>query len=284
MAENPIKVTIRSSDAGTDAPTVHDLLGQVEDFVRILEGVEESIASDGKREIVWRITDASKNSPLTIEITPFAYNPAMNITNRVMEVESAAIDGLSALERGVARPMHFTDTVLNRARKLHSRVQNGLAETTFSVDSSIASNPVVLNRRVADAVQKSAQVIEDADAIPYRELGSIEGFIASVELDGLHRAVLTLRARVNGAVVKAFARERAYQQLEKIKLGDVWTGARVRVFGLIHFRRLGVVDHVDATNVEILDIENLPSIDDILDPTLTGGLIAEEFLGHLRDE
>ena len=115
MVEKPIKITIRSSDGGTDAPTVNDLLGQVEDFVHILEGVEEFIASDGKKEIVWRVTDASKNSPLTFEITPFADNPAMNITNRVMEVESAAIGGLSALQRGVTRPMHFTDTVLRRA-------------------------------------------------------------------------------------------------------------------------------------------------------------------------
>ena len=158
MVEKPIKITIRSSDGGTDAPTVNDLLGQVEDFVHILEGVEESIASDGKKEIVWRVTDASKNSPLTFEITPFADNPAMNITNRVMEVESAAIGGLSALQRGVTRPMHFTDTVLRRARNLHSRVQNGLAETTFSVDSSIASSPVVLNRRVADSFKRTREL------------------------------------------------------------------------------------------------------------------------------
>ena len=69
-----------------------------------------------------------------------------------------------------------------------------------------------------------------------------------------------------------------------IKLGDVWAGARVRVFGLLHFRRLGIIEHVDATNVEILDTENLPSIDDIVDPTFTGGLTAEEFLRRLRDE
>lgn len=284
MVEKPIKVTVRSSDGGSDAPTVNDLLGQVEDFVRILEGVEESIASDGKKEIVWRVTDASKNSPLTFEISPFAETPAMNISNRVTEVERAAVGGLHALQRGVVRPMHFTDKVLNRARGLHSRVQNGLAETIISVDNCISTDQIVLNRRVADVVQRAAQSIDDVDAVPYKELGSVEGFIASVELDGRHRAVLTIRARINGATIKAFAKERAYQQLERIKLGDVWAGSRVRVFGLVHFRRLGVVEHVDATNVEILDTENLPSFADIVDPTFTDGLATEEFLRRLRDE
>jgi hypothetical protein len=284
MTAKPIEVTIRSSDGGVDAPTVHDLLGQVEDFVRVLEGVEEAMAGDEKPALIWRVTNATKNSPLTLEITPYPEDLAINIDRRVVEVERAAIGGLHALQTGVARPMYFTDKVMNRARCLHARVQNGLAETVIKVDKAVARSPLVLNRSVADTVQKHARLIEDKDAIPYKELGSIEGFIASVELDGRHRAVLTLRARINGEIVKAFARDRAFQQLERIKLGDVWSGARVRVFGLLHFRRLGVIEHIDATNVEMLDIEQLPSMDEIVDPTFTGGLTTEEFLERLRNE
>src|SRR5689334_7587049 len=68
---DPIRLTIRAQNAETDAPTVEDLLAQIGDWNSILRGVEEAIAEDGASEIEWRVTGASKNSPLSFELTPF---------------------------------------------------------------------------------------------------------------------------------------------------------------------------------------------------------------------
>lgn len=283
MKPKPIRITIKAANGGADAPTVEDLLGQVGDLVKVLEGVEEAIAGDEKPALVWRVTDARKNSPLTFEITPYPINPAMNIDNRAFEVERAAIGGLAALRTGGPRPQYFTEKVMDKARHMHARLKNGLAETVINADVAIAPTPLILNLAAAEEVEKNERVVVDAESVPYREIGSVEGFIARVELDGKNRAVLTLRARVNSAVVKAFAKGQAFQQLERIRLGEVWSGARVRVFGTLYFRKLGIIDHVDATNVEILDAERLPSIDEIIDPNFAGALTTEEFLERRRN-
>jgi hypothetical protein len=68
---DPIRFTIRAQNAETDAPTVDDLLAQIGDWNSILRGVEEAIAEDGASEIEWRVTGASKNSPLSLELTAF---------------------------------------------------------------------------------------------------------------------------------------------------------------------------------------------------------------------
>jgi len=41
------KIRISGSGAGTDAPSVEDLLDQVRDYLEVLHGVEEAVAEDG---------------------------------------------------------------------------------------------------------------------------------------------------------------------------------------------------------------------------------------------
>jgi hypothetical protein len=62
----------------------------------------------------------------------------------------------------------------------------------------------------------------------------------------------------------------------------VWHGVRVRVYGTISYKSLGVIDGLAATGIEVLDRVQLPGIDDIVDPTFAGGLSAEEFLAEQR--
>jgi hypothetical protein len=57
----PIKIIVRGADnRGDDAPTVEDLLEQIQDFVAVLHSVESAVADDGKEEIVWRVTDVTR--------------------------------------------------------------------------------------------------------------------------------------------------------------------------------------------------------------------------------
>jgi hypothetical protein len=279
----PVRVTITgTADTVSDAPTVNDLIGQLRDLAEVFRGVEKALLPDRGSELVWRITDASKNSPLSLELTPYSpTDAAANVAERATKVERATAEGLIALRRGEARPAYFTDDILPRAKRLYQRVQNGLADTTISFDADVAE-AIVIDRPAAEQVERKAEAAKGQASIPYREIGSVEGYITKPELDGYGRAVLRFKARLTGAEVKAYARGEAFHQVEQLRLSDVWNGARVRVYGLINYKGLGQIDVINASGIELLDVEPLPGIDDIVDPTFTGGLSTEEFLRRQR--
>ena len=277
----PIRLTIKGSDAsGTDAPTVDDLLGQVRDFVEMLRGVEDAVTDDGK-VLVWRVTDVTMNSPISIEVTPFSPNPAIFADSRAVVVQDAVRKGFSALAAGELRPAYFTDEVLPSAQRIYGRVLNGLAETTIDFESDDDSPPVEISRATARVVTTAAAAARPI-RVPYREQGSIEGFVSNVERDEFGRRVLRFRSRLNGSIVKAVATGEAFQQLEKFRLGDVWDGVRVRIYGVLRYRDLGDLESVDATGIEVLDQARLPTPEDIIDPDFTGGRRTEDYLEAVR--
>lgn len=271
---------IGPADLSVDAPTVDDLIGQIRDFVGILREVELSVEPDGASKLVWRVTNASMNSPLKFELTPYGTGPAAALTARALLVEETVIAGLRSLRSGNSRPPYFTDDAIARAQRLHSRALNGLSGTIISVDGD--PNPVVINPAAARDVQRTMERAEALVSMPYAEMGSIEGFVTKPELDGHQRAILRFKARLGGAEIKAYARDNAFRQVEALTLYEVWHGVRVRVYGRIIYKSLGVIEHINATGIEVLDKGDLPGIDDILDPNFTAGLSTENFLRELR--
>ncbi|QGN54158.1 hypothetical protein [Novosphingobium sp. Gsoil 351] len=277
----PVRLTIKGAgDAGDNAPTVDDLLGQVADFVEILKGVEKALGDDHGNQIVWRVTDAERQNPITFELTPTPIRAGIIIDDRAINVERIARAGFAALRNGDARPPFFTDEIMTKARQMHARVRNGLVDTI--IDSPDASEPIVIDTVAAGGAERTFAAQKAAAPKPYRELGSIEGFVSKAELDGFSRAVLRFWARTNGAEIKAVATGEAFKQLEEMRLSDVWHGVRVRVYGTISYKSLGIIDSMTATGIEVLDRSHLPGIDEIVDPNFTGGLSVEEFLAEQR--
>jgi hypothetical protein len=277
----PIRLTIKGSDAsGTDAPTVDDLLGQVRDFVKTLRGVENAISDDGN-VLVWRVTNVTMNSPISITVTPFSPNPAIFADRRATIVQDAVRSGFAALAAGEIRPAYFTDEVLPSAQRLYGRVLNGLADTTIEFETDDAGPPVMISREIAQTVIDVATAARPI-RVPYREQGSIEGFVSNAERDGLGRGVLRFRSRLDGTMVKAVATGEAFHQLEKFRLGEVWDGVRIRVYGVLRYRDLGDLESMDATGIEVMDQVPLPGIADIIDPAFTGGLRSEAYLDEIR--
>lgn len=276
----PIRLIIKGSvEGGTDAPTVEDLLGQVRDFVDILRGVEKALEPDGNK-IVWRVTNVTQNSPITFELSPYAVDQAAYVGARAERVERAAGDGLAALQAGVERPAYFTDDVLPKARKLYARVTNGLADTRIEFP---VTGPVEITPIAAREVERIAKAKASSASVAYREVGSLEGFFAKAELDGSGRPVLWFRHRLDNVLVKAIGTGDAFRQIERFRLGEVWGGARIRVYGTISYKDLGVVEGLTATGIEVLDQETLPGLDDIIDPYFTGGMSTEAFLEGVRN-
>lgn len=281
----PVTITIRGpKDGGAEAPSVDDLLGQIRDLVDVLQGVERATEANAKSELEWRVTDAKMNSPISLELTPFGHGPVDALLARIERVERTTADGFRALRSGHVQPPFFNNETLAKARRMHARVLNGLTDTLLAFDFSIEPTPVVIDPPAARKVESAIESAVAAESAPYREFGSIEGYVTKPELDGHNRAILRFRARLGGAEVKAYASGDAFHQVEALRLSDVWHGVRVRVYGTIHYKSLGIVEVINATGMEVLDRDRLPGINDIVDPDFTSGLTTEEFLQELRHD
>lgn len=279
----PVTVRIRGSEIDRiDAPTVDDLLGQIRDLVEVLRGVERAMEPGGRNDLTWRVTGATMNSPISLELTPFGVGPVSAVIARAGRVERAVSSGLRALGKGVERPEYFNNATLTKAQKLHKRVLNGLSDTIVSFDPTVDGDPIVIDQPAARNVERAIERATAATSTPYKEFGSIEGFVTKPELDGYQRAILRFRSRLGGEEIKAYASGDAFHQVEALRLSDVWQGVRIRVYGTIHYKSLGVVDVVNATGMEVLDQEALPGMNDILDPEFTHGLTTESYLRELR--
>jgi hypothetical protein len=276
-----IKLSIRASGE-TESPTVEDLIDQLRDYFAILGGVEEAIAPDSRQAIQWRIVAATTNSPLAFEAVAFPVDFAVNIDQRVDLVTRQTALGLAILKTKNERPPYFTDKVLLRAEQLFKRVTNGLSETKIDYGSDLPQLDITptVARIAADNTRR---VLTPPDK-PYDELGSIEGYAKSIERDGFGRYVLWVKHRLTGETIKCLTSGPAITELETHQIRDVWRGRRVQVYGKLHFKGLGILNHVEATQVRFLrDRSELPDYEAVLDEKFTGGLRTEEYLARLRD-
>lgn len=283
MAE-PIRIRIRGSDSETDAPTIEDFIEQVRDLFTILHEVEKAIDPAHKGgAIEWRITKATTNSPIAIEATPFGRDHATYVEPRAREVLRHTAAGLNQLKIGTERPTYFTEAVLTRAKSISKRVTNGLALTEVEFGDG-TPDFVLTPQPAALMVANTETVLAPPKARPYREAGSIEGFIGGVSHDGHGRTIMTMQARITGEEVKCILRGDANRIVRERQVGEVIDGKRVRVIGTLLYRGPRRIDHVEGHRIEFLRGEKeLPTLEDITDPDFTGGLSSEEYLEALRD-
>lgn len=283
---NPIKITIQGrASLGVDAPTVEDLLSQIQDFVAVLRGVEEAVADGKGEEIEWRVTDVTKNSPLTFEVTPFPQRHAMNVDNRAQEVVAATTKGINALARGTDRPMYFSDTLIGKVEKVFDRVANGLSETIIDASAYHDVPQISVTKASAPSALANLHQFRRPEPISYRELGSVEGFITRVELDGYHRPIVWLRHRLDGQMVKCVSKARGLDRIGHYEVAEVLKGLRVQVFGLINYKDLEKIASIEVDGVHVfVEDSDLPDIADIVAPDFTGGIEAVQYLRRLRED
>lgn len=279
----PIKITVSGTDhRGGDAPAVEDLLAQIKDFVYVLREVEDAVSDTGG-EIVWRVTDASKNSPLTIEVTPTPKQHAMNIDERVEKVVRATAMGFQQIAQTGERPAYFTDQVLGRAAKVYARVTNGLATTNVDVGEYGDIPALIANPESAREVASKMEALKQPVPIAHRELGSPEGFISKVELDGFGRPIVWLKSRLDGQLVKCISDESGLDRIGHFEVSEVLRGLRVRVHGMMHFKDLERIVTIDVEGIYVYENDDqLPGYDKIVSPNFTNGIEASEYLRELH--
>ena len=282
----PFNITIRGRyPDGDDAPTVEDLLDQIKDIVTVLRGVEEAISDDGHGELVWRVTDAKKQSPITFEVTPFSKTFGMNIDNRAKQVVSATASGLAQISETGERPNYFTDDVMKQAERVNVRVTNGLAKTTLDFRNYGDVPNIELTPESARRTIENIAVIKAPGPIKHRELGSIEGFVARIELDGYGRPIVWIRSRLDRQVFKCISNDHGLDRIGHFEVSEVLKGMRVRVHGLIHYKDLHQIDKLDVDGVHVFQPDHqLPDNDSIVSPDFTGGVEASRHLDQLRGD
>lgn len=277
----PITIRVKGTDdRGNDAPTVKDLLSQIQDQVALMKDVEQAI--DGKEHLEWRVTNVSMNSPITFEITPVAKVYGTDIEGRARTVVVATSRGLASLRDGKGRPKYFTDATIKKASQVSQRVANGLARTEVDF-SEYDEPPYVVDHRTAHRTLNSISKIREPLAKPHKELGSLEGFVKSVGRDGHGRPILHLTSRLDGTDVKCISIDGGLDNIGHLDVDTVTKGLRVNVYGTIHYKTLATVDRIDVERVELFADENeLPGLDEIVEPNFTRGVEAVEYLKKLR--
>ena len=284
----PIKISVKGTDAegeGIDAPTVEDLLSQVQDFVSILRGVEKAVAEDGKEHLVWRVTDATRNSPITFEVTPFPRTHGMNIDVRAATVVDAAAKGLAQITKRADRPLYFTDDVVSKAEQLNIRVSNGLSETKIDCSNYGTACQVDVTPDVAVKTISHIAEFKTPAPIKHRELGSIEGFITRVELDRFNRPVVWIRSRLDNQSIKCISGEHGLDRIGHFEVAEVLSGLRVRVIGLIHYKDVEHVERIEVESVQVYEPDHkLPDSDSIVSPNFTSGVESSAYLETVRED
>ncbi len=277
-----VKITISGRGPDTDAPTVEDALDELRDYLDILRGVEEAVAGTQISAIDWRLVDARRGSPLAFDFQPFPKQYAVNIDQRVEIVLTETAVGLTALQARAERPRHFTNPVMRKAHRVFQRVTNGLGISEIDFGTNLPA--MRLTPKIArNAARNVDQVLTPPDR-PYKEIGSVEGYINGAELDGFGRRVIYIIERISGETVKCLVTPEALPGLETRELRDVWRYRRAEVYGRIHFQALGKIEQIEAQSVRFLRYRaDLPQVDDIIDPDFTGGMRTEEYLDRLRD-
>jgi hypothetical protein len=278
----PVKISVRARGE-TDSPTVEDLLDQVRDFFEILKGVEQSVAGDGSNAIEWRVVNATTNSPISFEVAPFAHDFGTNIDHRAEIVARQTALGLHQLETTDERPSYFSDEVLARAEKMFLRVTNGLDKTV--VDYGFADLPVMdVTPDIARRATGHIRTILKPENKPYEEIGSVEGYIDSIERDGWGKPIVRVRLRVNTQIIKCFVSGQALAALEDHQIRDVFRGRRIQAFGKLKYRGPGALREAEVYEIRFLrDRSELPDVTDIQDENFTGGLRTEDYLTRLRN-
>jgi hypothetical protein len=270
-------------DKDTTAPTADDLLDQIRDYLEIFRGVERALAEDGQNAIEWRVINASRQNPILMQLEAYPKQYAVDIAQRVNAVARNTAAGLAELVSAPTRPRFFSDATLERVERTFERVTNGLdlSGIDFGSDDIPAHR---ITKASAHGAARNAKLAQTPEDRPYRELGAIEGMFRSVERDGHGHKLLWIKHRLTGDEVKCQLEGDALNLVGDYKIGEVFRGRRVLVTGTIHYKGLGAIRHVDATDVRFFPpATELPNVDTILDENFTGGLTTEEYLARLRD-
>ena len=276
-----VTIIVRPSTAHPELLTIHDAMRQVSDFFEILTPDDQSGGG-----LVWKLSVASTNSPLTVVGQAASFDPAIDVTMLARLHKQAVAEQLRSLAAG-RRPI---SAISKRSQPIYRRMMhrniNGIGQTDAIFDGPESAIFITPDSAASAIDALSREEITFDALLPgdrgREEIGSIEGHLLEVAAHRNKPAIL-VRERKSGAdvwcLVDAGLKEKMSQESS---FEDVWDHKRVIVRGRISFNRQGAIVRVLATSVTRVSPRQM-TLNDIKDPNFTGGLSVVEYLERLRE-
>jgi hypothetical protein len=270
-----VRIVIRPSGAHPDFLTIRDAVDQVRDIFELSENDDPRVA--------WKLVSATTNTPLTISAEIVAMEPDITpgeLAAIAAERTKVMKEGFVALERGAIIPAWSSGPKSGTLRRLLHRSLNGVGTTDVQINDE--SGLETLTPKAAELALRAFDAAHPETDRTRSEVGSIEG--EYVELSSYYgRPAIKLLERKTGDDVWCRVSEADLERFsDRVKAADVWRRKRVRARGTIFYSSDGSIRHVDARDVQLIDVPYV-GVEDVRDTGFTGGLTVSEYLNRLRD-
>lgn len=250
---------------------------QVLDFLKLME-----LAAGDDVDFHWELEKATTNSPFTV-IAVASNRQAHAVAGENLPTAQAKVqNGLQELAAGTV-PTWMRRKQRATARKIVKRYREGIGRVALRPDEAATRNFYFNSTMAAKALATLEKVdgVEDIFVPAHRSYGEIEGTLLEV---GEFRGKPALWIRTNGYdVVRCMVDQKKLDGIgEAASLKSIWQHQRVRLVGALWFKEGGSLEQV---HVDELDLFPSPSVslDQILDPTFTGGLDPVSYLDRLNE-
>jgi len=274
-----VSITIEASADHPGILTVQDALLQALDFFNML-------TDEATPNVVWNLTLATTNSPLTVEGEP--------VDLRTQAGAFAAVEQrVAVIERNFARVasgLNFDETFprerLETARKFLKRTTNGIGATItrFADNATPIEIREPIARRYFEEVEKPSLSLHSYlfRKTARHERGSVEGRIVEIGTDYDVPAILLTESKSGRQIWCRIDAHSEKELAETIKAKDAWERRRVRVRGVLNFDDSGKVLRVVDGAVAFIDARNI-NADELVDRDFTEGYNVAEYLDRLRE-
>lgn len=268
MSEN-LKIVLGTSPPEQDTLDVNDALNQLRDFFMLL---------DSGRGISWRITFASKNSPLTLGFEPFSerYDPALfsaYAKEEKREFENNMVDLLEG-----RMPFMWANNKHKGATDLLQRINERINK--FEIDFCDELPPIEVTPQSANFAYK--KISFHKRDLSRREIGSIDGHISDIGVYYNRPAIQVFDRLRQTKIWCVVPNDHIDIIAESSGLRDVWEKQRVRVSGDIYYDKVGGIAKLIVSDFEKINPRKI-AIQDIMDADFTGGLTPSEYLSSMEE-
>lgn len=181
---NKLSIRIGGKDEDIDALS---FLGVVTETVRLLQDLDSEM-SGGSPSLSWFLSGASKNSPVQCDFagrTKRGNHASHGVTDEFLA-------SMEALETGSRRPRFFTDSMLDRAKRIASPVSTKISSLVYFGDHHIKPLSV------------SLQLAANADKFHmpdrYSEYSELEGYLGQLTAHDEHYEFCIFDSLTNNAI------------------------------------------------------------------------------------
>lgn len=283
MEAKSIRLVIYPSDHTSGSLEVADAMRQVLDLFRLLEKSSTKSDENGAK-LLWKLTLATTNSPLTVEAQPFSVELGQqSVVNGYMAARALS-HGIEQIIQASTKPEwidHESEVII---RKIFNRNLNGIGRTDFkiisdTVDLRIDQRSARKGLNYLDKLSQEEQF--NKTDWTHKEYGSVEGSLLSTTTHYGKPAIL-IQSRLTGKKIKCVFANVGDEVSSRI-WKDVWSGRRVIVPGVCCYNESGDIQLVHAEDLKPIKSRDVP-LEEIYDASFSNGLTPAAHVAALWGE